>query len=153
MDGHSEFVIYSDFREGYLTQTNPSVWHYSDEFAIRYETEKEVRTAAARRSGDDAQAGRLVQVDGTTEFEPLGKIDKAPPGSWIVTIADVRTPGRLYYLMSGGRVVKMSTSADDAKGYKLERDAKKAVDAINIGLQLSAKAQQKTAQVLSFPVA
>lgn len=151
MDGHNEFAVYSDFREGFLTQTNPSVWHYSAECAIRFETEKDVRAAAARRHLDEAQAGRLVQVDGTTEFEPLGKIDKAPPGSWIVTITDVRTPGRLYYLMSGGRVVKMSTSADDAKGYKLERDAKKAVDAINTGLQLSAKAQQKTAQVLSFP--
>ncbi|MDY7558977.1 hypothetical protein QN366_08800 [Pseudomonas sp. CCC3.2] len=153
MDGHGEFVIYSDFREGYLTQTNPSVWHYSEESAIRFETEKEARTAAARRHGDDAQAGRLVRVDGTVEFEALRKIERALPGSWIVTITDAQSPGRPYYLMNGGQVVKMATPIDDAKGYRFERDAMKAVDSINKGGALTAQTHQKTAQILSFPVA
>jgi hypothetical protein len=151
MDRNHQFVVYSDSREDFLIRTNPSVWHYDAEYAIRFETEKDARTAAARRHSEDAQAGRLIQVDGVTEFEPLGTIARASPGTWIVTVTDIRTPRRLLYLIRGGRVAKMSTSADDAKGYKLERDARKAADSLNQVPQLSAQVQQKTAQILRFP--
>ncbi|MEO4012267.1 hypothetical protein [Pseudomonas rossensis] len=151
MDGKKQFAVYSDSREGFLSQTNPSVWHYDAEYAIRFETEKDARRAAGRRHSEDAQAGRLFQVDGVTEFEPLGKVDNAPPGSWVVTIIDPKAPGQTFYLMSEGRVVKMSSSADDAKGYRSERAARKAVDAINGGQLFSAQTHQNTAQVYHFP--
>ncbi len=151
MDGNKQFAVYSASREGFLSRTNPSVWHYDAEYAIRFETEKDARTAAGRRHSEDAQAGRLIQVDGVTEFEPLGKVDNAPPGSWVVTIIDARSPGQTFYLMSGGRVVKMSSSADDARGYRSERNARKVVDAINGGQWLFAQTHQKTAQVYHFP--
>ncbi|MGV8865125.1 MAG: hypothetical protein ACOH2T_28790 [Pseudomonas sp.] len=151
MDEKNQFAVYSDFREGFLVGVGPSLWHYDVECAIRFETEKEARTAASRRHSELAVAVRLLEPDGKVEFEPLAKLDKAPPGTWVVTIKYPKAPGKPFYLVSGGRTVKMSTSPDDAKGYKFERDAIKAVEAINKGGKLQAEAHQKTAQVLSFP--
>jgi hypothetical protein len=151
MDEISKFAVYSDFREGYLIGTGPSLWHYDATCAIRFKTEKEAHTAAARRQSDLAIAVRLTQRDGKADFEPLPKPEKAAPGTWVVTIKYDKAPGKIFYLVSGGKKVKMSTSPEDAKGYKLERDAKKAVETINTGGHLQAEAQQKTAQLLSFP--
>lgn len=145
------FAVCSDFREGYLIGVGPSLWHYDIDCAIQFETEQLARAAAARRRSDLAVAGRIIKVDGGLDFEPLAKIDLAPPGTWIVTITDTATPGRVYYLVKGGRVMKMSTSPDDAKGYRFERDARKAVDAINAGPKFLAQARRQTAQVLKFP--
>lgn len=144
------FAVYSDFREGYLIGVGPSLWHYDINCAIQFETEQLGRAAAARRQSDLAIAGRIIKVDAGLDFEPLAKINLAPPGTWIVTITDTATPGRVFYLVKGGRVMKMSTSPDDAKGYRFERDAKKAVDAVNAGPRFSAQARQQTARVLSF---
>ncbi|WP_426115929.1 hypothetical protein [Pseudomonas sp. DSP3-2-2] len=153
MEENKQFAVYSDFREGFLIGVGPSLWHYDAECAIRFETEKEARTAASRRQADMAVAVRLTELDGKVEFEPLPKLEKAPPGTWIVTITYAKAPGKLFYLVSGGKTVKMSTSPEDAKGYKFERDARKAVEAINKGEQLQAQTQQKTGQVLSFTAA
>ncbi|HEX8542691.1 MAG TPA: hypothetical protein VF671_13400 [Pseudomonas sp.] len=153
MEETKQFAVHSDFREGFLIGVGPSLWHYDAECAIRFETEKEARTAASRRHADLAIAVRLTKLDGKAEFEPLPKLEKAPPGTWIVTITYAKAPGKLFYLVSGGKTAKMSTSPDDAKGYKFERDARKAVEAINTGGQFQAGASQKTARVLSFPIA
>jgi ribosomal protein L9 len=150
MDRNNQFAVYSDFREGFLIGVGPSLWHYDVDCAIRFETEKEARTAAARRQSDLAVAVRLKEIDGVMEYEALVKIDKALPGTWTITVKDARAPGKLYHLVSSGRVSKMSTSSDDAKGYKLERDAIKAAEAINKGGLLQAEVHQKTAQVLSI---
>lgn len=151
MDENNQFAVYSDFREGFLIGVGPSLWHYDVQCAIRFETEKEARSAAARRHSDFAIAVRLKVTDSNWDFEPLAKIEKSPPGTWIVTIKYAKAPGKTFYLVSGGRLVKMSEDPEDAKGYKFERDARKAVDGINAGAQLQAEAHQKTAQVLSFP--
>lgn len=151
MDHSDQFAVYSDFREGYLIGTGPSLWHYDGGSAIRFETEKEARTAAARRPSDLAIAVRLTQVDGRVEFEPLPKLNTSLPGTWIVTIKYNRVPDKLFYLVRGGRAVKMSVNPEDAKGYKFERDARKAVEAINTGVGLQAETRQKTAQVVNFP--
>ena len=153
MDGINQFAVYSDFREGYLIGTGPSLWHYDVTGAIRFQTEKEAHTAAARRQSDLAIAVRLTERNGEVDFEPLPKPEKAAPGTWVVTIKYDKAPGKLFYLVSGGKKVRMSTSPEDAKGYKLERDAKKAAETINTGGHLQAVAQQRTAQLLSFPPA
>ena len=151
MKEFERFAVYSDFREGYLIGVGPSLWHYDIDCAIQFETEQLARAAAARRRSDLAVAGRIIKVDGGLDFEPLAKIDLAPPGTWIVTITDTAAPGRIYYLVKGGRVMKMSTSPGDAKGYRFEGDAKKIVDAVNAGPRFSAQARQQTAQVVKFP--
>lgn len=151
MDQINQFAVYSDFREGFLIGTGPSLWHYDGGSAIRFATEKEPRTAAARRPSDLAIAVRLTQVDGRIEFEPLPKLSTSLQGTWIVIIKYDRVPERLFYLVRGGRTVKMSVNPEDAKGYKFERDARKAVDAINTGVGLQAETRQKTAQVVDFP--
>jgi hypothetical protein len=151
MDEINQFAVYSDFREGFLIGVSPSLWHYDGSCAIRFATEKEARTAAARRQSDLAVPVRLIESDGRVDYDPLPKLDRAPPGTWIVTIEYAKAPGKVFYLVSGGRTVKMSTSSDDAKGYKFERDAMKAVDALNKSGQVHAEARQKTAQLLSFP--
>ncbi|NWB98947.1 hypothetical protein HX882_23935 [Pseudomonas gingeri] len=150
MDEKKQFAVYSDFREGFLIGVGPSLWHYDVNCAIRFESEKEARAAAGRRRSDLATAVLLKMLDGAEGFEALPKLEKAPPGTWIVTIKYVKAPGKLFYLVSGGKAVKMSTSPDDAKGYKFERDAIKAVEVINKGDLLQAETHQKTAQVLSF---
>lgn len=145
------FAVYSEFREGYLIGVGPSLWHYDIDCAIQFETEQLARAAAARRRSDLAVAGRIIKVDAGLDFEPLAKIDLAPPGTWIVTITDTATPARVFYLVKGGRVMKMSTSPDDAKGYQFERDANKAVDAVNARPRFSAQARRQTAHVMKFP--
>ncbi|MGH8419978.1 MAG: hypothetical protein ACRER8_22295 [Pseudomonas sp.] len=153
MDDSNQFAVYSDFREGYLIDTGPSLWHYDAACAIRFGTEKEARTAAARRQSDLAIAVRLTTVDGRVDYEPLPKLEKAPLGTWVVTIKYAKAPGKLFYLISGGKAIKMSLNPEDAKGYKFERDARKAVETMNTGGHLHAEAHQRTAQLLSFPAA
>lgn len=150
MKEFERFAVYSDFREGYLIGVGPSLWHYDIGGAIQFETEQLARAAVARRQSDLAVAGRIIKVDAGLDFEPLAKIDLAPPGTWIVTITDTATPGRVYYLVKGGCVMKMSTSPDDAKGYRFERDTNKAVDAVNAGPRFSAQARRQTAQLVKF---
>lgn len=79
MEENKRFAVYSDSREGFLIGVGPSLWHYDGECAIRFETEKEARTAASRRQADLAVTVRLIELDGGVEFEPLLSWPKLRP--------------------------------------------------------------------------
>lgn len=115
------FAVYSDFREGYLIGFGPSLWHYDIDWQL-------ARAAASRRRSGLVVVGQIIKVDAGLDFEPLAKIDLAPPGTRIVTITDSAAAGRLYHLVKSVRSLKMSMRCE---GIQIERDAKKAVDAVN----------------------
>ena len=151
MSDTNSFAVYSDREEGFLIEKSPSLWHYDPSYAIRFATEKEARSAASRRQAAFAKPVRLLEVDGTIDYEPLAQNAKAAGGTWIVMVTDVRTPERRYYLMSTGKKrLKMSTASVDAKGYKLERFARRAADLVGLTPSFTAEAKQLTAEILTF---
>jgi hypothetical protein len=147
----TSYAVYSDLEEGFLIEKSPSMWHYDPSYAIRFSTEKEARAAAGRRQFAFAKPVRLLEVDGTIDYEPLAENAKAEGGAWIVLVKNASSPERLHYLMSIGKRLKLSTSSTDAKGYKLERFARNAADLIGLMPGLTAEAKQITAKILAFP--
>jgi hypothetical protein len=143
------YVVYSDLEEGFLIEKSPSMWHYDPSYAIRFPTEKEARAAANRRQFACAKPVRLRE--GTFDYEPLAENAKAKGGTWIVLVKNASEPERLYYLMSTGKRLRLSTSATEAKGYKLERLARNAADSIGSTPGLMAETKQITANILAFP--
>lgn len=141
------YAVESDFESGFLVEASPSIWHYSLEAAIRYETPAQAWAAANRRQHALTTAIKIIQEDdGSLIWEPLTRPNKAEGGSWVVSV-QLKPEARAMYVVSGGKRVKLSTEKIDAKGYKLQSAAEKlANDLTKNGMV--AKAEQLTAEVL-----
>lgn len=144
------FAVYSDLEEGFLIGTGPSLWHFDYDAAIRYESEKEARTAANRRSASLAKAVRIIEVDGRREMEPLA--DAQPErGGWTVVVTDPKLPKRPLYVTSAGKRIGLSTESQQAKAYKQEAKAQQVADTLNASGRFSAEIKQITADIVKFP--
>lgn len=141
------YGVESDFEGGFLVEASPSLWHYSVEAAIRYETPAQAWAAANRRQHALAAAIEIIQEeDGSLTWEPLTRPSKAEGGSWVVSVK-LKPEARTMYVVSGGKRVKLSTERIDGKGYKLQSAAEKlARDLTEKGMV--AKAEQITAEVV-----
>ena len=147
------YSVISDLEEGFLVQTAPSVWHFSIDSAIRYETEKEAWAAANRRKFALAAPVRIIEDDeGTLDYERLESIVKAKGGSWIVKVTLERPADRIHYLMSAGKKITISTSRQDAKGYTTEGAAQRAADMVSSSPTMKAQIERVTAEIVAFPV-
>lgn len=144
------FAVYSELEEGFLIGTGPSLWHFDYDAAIRYESEKEARTAANRRSPSLAKAVKIVEVDGRLEIEPLP--DRQPEkGGWTVVVKDPQMPQRTLYVTSGGKRIGLSTESQQAKSYKQEAKAQQVADTLSASGRFSAEIKQITAEIVKFP--
>lgn len=144
------YAVYSELEEGFLVEPSPSLWHFGISSAMRYATDTEARTAAAKRRSALAIPVRLYEADGEICWEPIPA--KAPPlgGTWIIRIEDLDTPGRIWYLVKGGAKLSISMREEDAKPYKTEAAAIKAQDQVNVAKSFRAERIQITAKVLPF---
>lgn len=146
------YSVLSDFESGFLHQLSPSVWHYDLETAIRYETEREARSAANRRKSSLAAAVRVFRDDtGKLDYERLKPTGNAVGGSWIVKVRIATMPRISHYVTSAGKRVSISSLRSDAKGFASQAKAQGAVDMVNAISGWSAEAEQVTAEILEFP--
>lgn len=147
------YSVISDLEEGFLVQAAPSVWHFSIDSAIRYETEKEAWAAANRRKFALAASIRIIEDDeGTLDYERLEPTIKAKGGSWIVKVSLERPADRTHYLIRAGRKITISTLRQDAKGYTTEGAAQRAADLVSSSPTMKAQIERVTAEIVAFSV-
>jgi hypothetical protein len=133
-----------------LIATGPSLWHFDYDSAIRYASEKEARTAANRRASSLAKAVRIVEVDGQLGMELLA--DPEPErGGWTIVVKDSQLPQRMFYVISAGKTIGLSTEPNQAKAYKREAKAQQVANTLNDAGRFTAEVKQVTAEIIKFP--
>ena len=140
------YAVYSEHQEKFLSQLKPSHWDIFASAALRFDTEQEARTVAARRKASCAVPVVLLRrADGEIEWETLKAVPSAPGGSWIVKS---ERDGVIFYLVRSAKgVCEISNSRGFAKGFKTRAGAARAAAV----LPGAAFIEQVTADVVVFP--
>lgn len=144
------YAVYSELEERYLQQLRPSEWHYDLASAVRFDTEGAARAACNRRQAMLAVPIRIYQTGERLSFDLLPRVVAPAGGLWVVRLKDAKTPSRDWYAVSVGKMVKITTESQGAKGYKTEAGAQAAAAKVNAIPGMTATAVQITAKVIPF---